>query len=135
MTSVEFLINLATSTTAVTGSCLSCSCVYPFGTTNLRPFLFICHMTGQLKVYVLYSMQCNAISFCCTFLLGPFKYYVSIRSGWVGSAKCLCYMLNRCPLLVKFAYKVGGWVKKWSKICLRYLKDPLSIFKKFKIKT
>ena len=53
------------------------------------------------------------------FHMGPFKYYVSIWSGWVGSAKCLCYMLNCCILLMKLAYKVGGWDEKWSKICLR----------------
>ena len=51
-------------------------------------------------------------SFISNFFKGPFKYYVSIQSGWVGSAKCLCYMLNLCTLLMKFAYKVGGWVQK-----------------------
>ena len=34
----------------------------------------------------------------------PFKYYVIIRSGWVGSDKCLCYAKP-----VHFTnYKVGG---------------------------
>ena len=38
---------------------------------------------------------------------------VCLQSGrWVGLSKCLCYMLNWCTLLVKVAYKVGGWVVK-----------------------
>ena len=39
-------------------------------------------------------------------------------SGCLRSTKCLCYILGTFNLLMKFAYKVGGWVKKRSKICL-----------------